>query len=506
MQQGKQAAGGRLVATGLRKQYGGVFVLKGVDFTITRGRVTGLIGENGAGKSTLSSIIAGIRRPDGGAMTIDSVPYQPSGPSDALDQGVAIIHQEIKMIPELSVAENMFLGRMPTRRGAVARRSMHDQARAALDQLGVRVDPRRPVAGLSTAAQQEIEIARAIIRRPAFVIFDEPSASLGNQETERVLEQIELLRAQGSGVVYISHRLEEISRIADDVVCLRDGRSVAGWEAADVDRDAMIRAMVGRELAERNVGPPPHRDRTVMQVRSLGSTRFTGIDFDLREGEILGVSGLVGAGRSEIVRALAGADRFDTGQVLIGDVPVRIRSVQDAITAGIVMVPEDRKTQGLNLDRRGGENMTLPWESRLTRSGLITDRVVRDTQCRMAQELDIRGDLDAPVGLLSGGNQQKVLLAKWLVRTPKVLILDEPTRGVDVGAKDAIYTIIRSLAASGVGVVVVSSELEEVLLLAHRVLIVAGGRQTGLLDRAEATPERVMELSVPAGRVPVAQR
>lgn len=490
-----------LSATGLCKQYGGVYVLKGVDFTIRRGRVTGLIGENGAGKSTLSSIIAGIKRPDDGAMTIGGSPYEPADPIDALRCGVAIIHQEIKMIPELSVAENIFLGRMPTRRGAVDYSSMYEQSSVVLRELGVDIDPRRPVAGLVTATRQEIEIARAIVRSPSFIIFDEPSATLGSKETERVLAQIEHMRANGSGVVYISHRLDEISRIADDIVCLRDGRKVAQWPAADVDRDQMIYAMVGRELAHRDVDPPAHGDDIVLQVRGLSSMRFADIDFDVRRGEIVGLSGLVGAGRTEIVRALAGADRSSRGDVVVDGQITQIRSVRDAIKAGIVMVPEDRKGQGLNLDRHAGANMTLPWEKRLTKSGLITNAVVRTVQDRMARELEIRGDLDAPAGLLSGGNQQKVLLGKWLVRSPKVLILDEPTRGVDVGAKEAIYTIIRSLAASGVGIIVVSSELDEVLLLSHRVVVIAAGRQTGTLDRSEATPERVMQLSVPPGHL-----
>ncbi|WP_129785549.1 sugar ABC transporter ATP-binding protein [Promicromonospora panici] len=485
-----------LTGTALTKRYGGNAVLRAVDFSIAAGSVVGLIGENGAGKSTLSSIIAGIKRPDDGAMTIDDRPYAPASPIDALNSGVAIIHQEIKMIPELSVAENMFLGRLPVRRGRVATREMVADARAALADLGVTLDPRRPVAGLSTATQQEIEIARAIIRRPAFVIFDEPSASLGRHETERVLEQIDLLRSRGTGVVYISHRLDEVLRIADRVVCLRDGSKVGEWDARDIDREGMIRAMVGRDLARREAPPPPHGHEVVASVQDLSSSRFENITVELRRGEILGVSGLVGSGRTEIVRALAGADPFDSGEVLVEGAPVKIRSVPDAISAGIYMVPEDRKAQGLNLNRTSAENMALPWESRLVPSGFVTTRFLDRLKRRMASEVDIRGDLDRPVGLLSGGNQQKVLLAKWLVRIPKVLILDEPTRGVDVGAKEAIYEIIRALAARGVAVVVVSSELEEVLLLSHRVMVVAAGRQRAILTREEATPERVMQLCV----------
>ena len=485
-----------LVASGITKRYGGNTVLHGIDFSIDAGSVVGLIGENGAGKSTLSSIIAGIKRPDAGSMTIDGEPYAPMDPSDALASGVAIIHQEIKMIPELSVAENMFLGRLPTRGGRVATREMVAEARAVLKDLGVSLDPRRQVAGLSTATQQEIEIARAILRRPSFVIFDEPSASLGQDETKRVLEQIEVLRSRGTGVVYISHRLDEISAIADRVFCLRDGHRVGEWPATEIDRNGMIRAMVGRELAQRNVPPPEPGDEVVATVDGLSSDRFADISFRLRRGEILGMSGLVGAGRTEIVRSLAGVDRFTSGQVTVEGRPVKIRSVSDAVAAGIYMVPEDRKTQGLNLNRTSAENIALPWESRLAPRGLVTVRFLNRLKKRMTKELDIRGNLDKPVGRLSGGNQQKVLLAKWLVRTPKVLILDEPTRGVDVGAKEAIYEIIRDLASQGVSVIVVSSELEEVLGLSHRVMVVAAGRQRAVLSREEATPERVMQLSV----------
>ncbi|GGF36261.1 sugar ABC transporter ATP-binding protein [Subtercola lobariae] len=487
-----------LTATGLIKRYGEATVLRGVDFSLRAGTVVGLIGENGAGKSTLSSIIAGIKQPDGGTMTIDGVAYAPSGPLEALNSGVAIIHQEIKMIPELSVAENMFLGRVPTRRGRVDYAAMKAQAAEVLAQLGVRLDPRTLVGGLSTATQQEIEIARAILREPSFVIFDEPSASLGQEETERVLEQIDLLRSRGTGVVYISHRLDEVSTISDRVVCLRDGAKVGDWAADEIDRDGMIRAMVGRSLDRRAIEPEPHGPTVVAKVTGLCSEHFDNVSFELHEGEILGLSGLVGAGRTEIVRALAGADPFRSGEVQVRGRRVRIRRMSDAIAAGIYMVPEDRKTQGLNLNRSSAENIATPWESRLVKGGFVTRRFLNRLKTRMADELDIRGDLDKPVGLLSGGNQQKVLLGKWLVRTPTVLILDEPTRGVDVGAKEAIYEIIRGLAAQGVAVIVVSSELEEVLLLSHRVMVVAGGRARDVLDRDQATPERIMQLSVPS--------
>jgi ribose transport system ATP-binding protein len=431
-------------------------------------------------------------------MWLDGAPYAPNGPASALNSGVAIIHQEIKMVPRLSVAENMFLGRWPKRRGRVDTASMAEQAEAALAVLGARIDPRRAVAGLSMAAQQEIEIAKAILRDPSYVIFDEPSASLGQEETEKVLDQIRILRDRGAGVIYISHRLDEISAIADEILCLRDGRRAMAWETGSVGKDDMIRAMVGREFVYAHQAPQPAEEDVVLEVKNL--TRhgvFRDVSFSVRRGEILGMSGLVGAGRTEVVRTLAGADRADAGTVTVEGRAVAIRNVSSAIREGIFMVPEDRKGQGLNLGRSGGENMVLPWEKTLTASGFVTNRTVKRVEREQAVELDIRGNLNIPVLFLSGGNQQKVLLAKWLVRKPKVLILDEPTRGVDVGAKAAIYEIVRKLAAAGVAIIVVSSELEEVLGLSHRVLVMAGGRQRGILTRDEALPDRVMELSVP---------
>ena len=486
-----------LICTGLSKSYWGIPVLKGVDITLRPGSVIGLIGENGAGKSTTSSIIAGVVGPNGGSMTLDGVPYEPARPSDALKHGVALIHQEIRMVPQLSVAENIFLGRLPRRRGVIDRNRINAEAKEYLELVGSQIDPRRLIAGLSIAAQQEIEIARALSREPKYIIFDEPSASLGQSETEHVFDQIAALRQRGVGIVYISHRLDEIKEVADTIVCLRDGALVGNWLASEITKEDMVKAMVGRDFVFSHRAPEPAADEIALSVTGLCRTGvFDGINFEVRRGEILGFAGLVGAGRTEVVRTIAGADHADAGEIRVRGEAVRITTPRSGIDAGIAMVPEDRKGQGLNLDRTGAQNITLPWEKELSSAGIITKKTVMATANKLRDFLDIRGRLDIPVGSLSGGNQQKVLLAKWLVNEPKVLILDEPTRGVDVGAKMTIYETIRALAETGVGIIVVSSELEEVLGLSHRVLVMSGGLQRAILDREDATPETVMALAL----------
>lgn len=489
--------GAGLVCVGLTKSYGGVTVVDGVDISLTRGKVVGLVGENGAGKSTTSSMIAGMVEPDSGTMTIDGERYEPRSPGDALKSGVAIIHQEIRMIQDLSVAENIFLGRLPLRRGVVDRALIEEESSRVLQLLGSRVDPRRSVRGLSIAAQQEIEIARALTRAPRFVIFDEPSASLGESETARVFDQIDRLRAEGVGIVYISHKLDEINRVADSIICLRDGRRVADWSTGTVAKAEIVRAMVGRDFTYGHATPMEKGTEIALEVRDLARTgAFEGVSFTVNKGEILGVAGLIGAGRTEMVRTIAGSDRATSGTILVKGEPTAIASPAASIRAGIAMVPEDRKNQGLNLDRPGADNMTLPWEKQLAQRGLVTKSVLERVAREQREFLDIRGRTDIAVRHLSGGNQQKVLLGKWLIKRPDVLILDEPTRGVDVGAKMTIYETIRRLAAEGVAVIVVSSELEEVLGLSHRVLVMAAGRQQGILDRSAATPEAVMRLAL----------
>ena len=481
----------------LTKIYGGRAVLKSVDVTLRPGSVLGLVGENGAGKSTLNSIIAGVVRPEVGQMVLDGAPFAPASPSDAIHKGVVLIHQEIRLLPSLTVAENMFLGKYPLRGGRIDRDRMAREAQVELDALGVRVDAKREVSGLSMAVQQGIEIAKAIIRKPRYIIFDEPTASLGEAEAERILAQIRRLKAQGTGIIYVSHRLDEVQEIANSVMCLRDGALVANWEIGPVATQDMINAMVGRDFTFEHHAPPPRGDRVALKVDGLARNgAFEDVSFEIAKGEILGFAGLIGAGRTEVARVISGADRRDSGEIRVDGQIVTYSSPRGAIDAGIFMVPEDRKGQGLHLDRTSAENIALPWEKKLKQFGMITRAAIDKLAETQKQRFDVRGELSQGVGRMSGGNQQKVLIAKWLVETPKLVIFDEPTRGVDVGAKMAIYEIIRKLAADGIAVIVISSELEEVLGLSHRVLVLSEGRQRGILSREEATPARVMSLAV----------
>lgn len=490
-----------LTVTNIDKSYAGVQVLHSVSFSVLAGQVVGLIGENGAGKSTLASIIAGVVQQDSGAMTIDGEAYTPNSPAEAISNGVALIHQEIRMVLDLSIAENIYLGRLPMKNGRVDSAKLYEDSTEVLSKLGVKVEPRRKIRGLSIAAQQSIEIAKAISRNPRYVIFDEPSASLTPHETDRVLEQIRVLCDHNVGVIYISHRLEEVTKVASQIICLRDGHVAKSWNSGNVLQDELVKAMVGRDFRFEHYAPiDATHNEIVLEVKNFSrQSVFEGINFTVAKGEVFGIAGLVGAGRTELVRAIAGVDRASSGEIHVSGKRVKINSPAHAIREGIVMVPEDRKGQGLNLTQTGAKNIVSPWERILCKSGFVTKAWVKDLAESTADAFDVRGGINQAVERLSGGNQQKVLLAKWLVREPKVLILDEPTRGVDVGAKMAIYQIIRDIASRGVAVVVVSSELEEILGISNRVLVMSGGKQRQILTRAEASAESVMRLAMPIG-------
>lgn len=486
-----------LSCRGLTKTFPGVSALTAVDLDVVPGNVVVVLGENGAGKSTLAKILSGVYQPDSGEMYLDDTPFAPSTPAAAIAAGVAIIHQEGSLLPELSVAENVFLGRHPLHGGLLDYTVMRTDAARYLDRIGAPIDPATRVLDLSVAARQQVEIAKALSQEAHILILDEPTASLGTEESERLFEVIDELKSQHVGFVYISHRLQEIARVGDAIVVLRDGEKVGEWDNADVPTAQLIEQMVGRPVQTVFPVPPEPSADEVMRVEGLGRAgAFADVTFTLRGGEILGVAGLVGAGRTELARALFGAEPADSGRIVIHGADVKIASPADAVAAGIVLVPEDRREQGLVLDLTLEQNLALPSLTRLSESGIIRARRIRDLARDLIDKLQIRGRADQRAGTLSGGNQQKAVIGKWLPRKPRIVILDEPTRGIDVGAKAALYDLVRGLASEGTGVLLISSELPEVLGLSHRVLVMSRGRQTGLLERSEAKEEVVMAKAV----------
>ncbi|WP_341487611.1 sugar ABC transporter ATP-binding protein [Pararhizobium sp. A13] len=486
-----------LSVTGLCKSFGPIRVLTDASFDIRPGEVVALLGENGAGKSTVSNIIAGAFRPDSGTINWQGEAYTPVSPAAAIEAGIGMIHQELKLLPDLSVAENVYVGRMLTRNGIVDRAAMNEKASVQLRRLGLDVSPDQKVRTLRVAAQQQVEIAKALTLNARLLIFDEPTAALGSAETKLLFEQIRKLKAEGMSFLYISHRLEEIAGIADRIVVMRDGRVVARHQTADIPIRRIVEDMVGRSVDRMFPLLHPPAEKTVLDVRDLTSQddSFQDVSFSVRAGEILGIAGLIGAGRTELVRAITGADPISAGTVSVDGEVVRLDGPAAAIRAGMVLVPEDRKLQGVILDQTIGENLAIGNQDHVASSGWIWPNAIRVFAERSITRLGIKGRHDQLAGKLSGGNQQKVVIAKWIARPPKVFILDEPTRGIDVGARAAIYEVIADLARSGMAVIVVSSDLEEVLGLSHRVMVISRGRQRGILDRTEANGVSVMELA-----------
>ncbi|MCA2408686.1 sugar ABC transporter ATP-binding protein [Rhizobium leguminosarum bv. viciae 248] len=481
---------------GISKWYGPLQVLKNVSLDVHPGEVVALLGENGAGKSTLSGIIAGSRTPSEGSMTWLGQPYAPATPREAIDKGVVLIHQELQLLPQLSIAENVFIGRWPMKNGIVDRAQMVRRAQDQLARLNLHIPATRTVAGLSTANQQLIEIAKALALNAKLLILDEPTAALGGAETEALFEQVRKLRSQGVGIVYISHRMEEIKRITDRIVVLRDGERVQEFSDSATPVRTIVESMVGRPLDRLFPTLPVPTDRPVLQVSGLSSpdNSFRDVTFEVRAGEILGIAGLVGAGRTELVRAISGADPISAGSIKLEGEELRLRDPADAIAKGIVMVPEDRKEQGLIVGHRISENIIYANLDKLG-GGWITPRIKRSFAEKAVAKFGVKGRAEQHASDLSGGNQQKVVIAKWLMRDPKVVVLDEPTRGIDVGARAGIYDIIVNLAKQGVAVIVVSSDLEEVLGVSNRILVLAQGKQAGILNRDQANDVSVMELA-----------
>lgn len=495
-------AGPILEMKGIVKRFGGVTVLKGVDLVVRAAEVHALMGENGAGKSTLMKILGGIYPPSAGTLHYQGRGFQPTDPRTVLKAGIALIHQEISLVPHLTVAENLLLGDEPRNRlGWIDRAAMRKRAQVLLSRLDDRIDPLARVQSLSIAEQQVVEIARALRHDARVLVMDEPTAALTEREATRLFALIEQLRSQGTALIYITHRMAEIERLADRVTVLRDGEVAGTLDRAHLDRNRIISLMVGRPLFD-------HPDRTTTRQRGprvLGTQglsdqkgRVNGVSLEVHAGEIVGLAGLIGAGRSEFARMVAGIDPVGAGSVEVEGVRVDFRSPLAAIRAGIAYLPEDRKTQGLFLQLGADDNITINLAGPTSAGGVLRTARLRSHAQRAVDAFSIRlAGLSQPSRLLSGGNQQKLLFARSLSLQPRLLILDEPTRGVDIGAKQEIYRKIESIADEGVALLVISSELPELLALCDRIAVLHEGRLMGVLDRRQAklTQEHIMALA-----------
>ncbi len=487
----------------ISKSFPGVRALSGVHLDLYAGEVHALMGENGAGKSTLIKILCGVQPPDAGAIIIEGRPVSIGSPTAAHHLGISPVHQELHLEPHLSVAENIYLGRQPTNRlGLIDRRKMHTDARRILDELGVSLDSSAIVGALSIAERQVVAIARAVSTNARIMIFDEPTSSLTRRESELLIQMIRRLKNQGVGVIYVSHRMEEIFDLCDRVTVFRDGRYVATRNVADTSMGELVHMIVGRHIEASAPRASTRHGPVVLDVRALCKKGLLkDISFSLRRGEIVGLSGLVGAGRTELARVLFGDITPDSGEILIDGVAVNGRSPRDAIASGIGLVPEDRKEQGLVLDLSVMSNIGMPVLAGLGRFGVVNGRRERELANRYVRDLKIRTpSVDQKVKYLSGGNQQRVVISKWLSAQPKILIVDEPTRGVDIGAKSELHALLRELASAGMAILMISSDMPEVLAVSDRILVMHEGRVAGELPASEATQEAIMNYAMGLNR------
>jgi ribose transport system ATP-binding protein len=486
---------------GIEKRFPGVHALKAVQFDLRPGEVHALMGENGAGKSTLMKIMSGIYPRDGGDMFVDGQPVTPDGPRAAQDLGIGIIHQELSLMNDLTAAQNVLIGREPRRSfGRLDEVALNARTAEIFASLNLDMDPRTQVGTQTIDRQQLIEIAKALSYAPRVLIMDEPTAALNDTEINELFKVIEKLKADGVGIVYISHRMDEIKRIADRVTILRDGAYIETVNAADTPLSTIIQLMVGREVTQMTPDiPDTSQNPIALEVRNLSRGKdVRDVSFNVRKGEILGFAGLMGAGRTEVARIIFGADPRDGGEILVDGQPVNIRTPHTAVQAGIGYLSEDRKHFGLAVDMTVRANIAMADLGRFTsRTGVLNETAMENTALDYIDRLGIRTPSDLQeVRLLSGGNQQKVVIAKWLLRDCDVLIFDEPTRGIDVGAKSEIYALLEDLAAQGRAIIVISSELPEVMRLSHRIAVMCEGRLTGILPGgATTTQEQIMQLA-----------
>jgi len=499
-----------LQASNITKSFPGVRALDGVNLTVQRGRLNALLGENGAGKSTLMNILAGVFPPDSGTVTLEGRPVSFKNPREAQAAGISIIFQELNLVPEMTIAENIFIGREPlTKFGLVDYARMNADAAALLTELELDADPRTLVSQIKVGAQQVVEIAKATSFNSRVIIMDEPTSAISDHEIEVLFRQIKRLKQNGVGLIYITHKLDELPEIADDITVFRDGKLVGQREFREVTRDEMVRMMVGRELSDLFPKSPAKPGEVVLRAKNIslqhaeraGDFAVKNVSFELKRGEVLGVFGLMGAGRTELLQTVFGLHpRTSSGEVEIDGRGVVIQSPADAIAAGLALAPEDRKSEGVVLELSVAHNTTLSCLPRIERYGLLQLKRERELVGNYVGRLRVKTpSIEQRIVNLSGGNQQKVVLAKWLATEPKVLLLDEPTRGIDINAKKEIYALIDELAQNGLGVVMVSSELPEILGIADRILVLCEGRKTAEFSRAEATEEKIVNAALPGG-------
>ena len=480
------------------KSFPGVQALKDISFEVAPGSIHAIMGENGAGKSTLMQIVAGAQLPTSGEVIFEGKTVHFSNPSEAQAQGIVIVYQELNLAPNLSVAENIFLGCEPRTSGVFLSRSrLVKDTLKVMGELGIEIHPNTIVSTLSVAQQQLIEIAKSLVRHPRLLILDEPTSSLSESESAVLFRVIRRLQSQGVTMLYISHRLPEVFAMCDTVTILRDGTHVKTLKTKGTTAEEIIRLMVGRDLLSFKRHEPARDTREAVRVTSLNRKgRYENISFSIRSGEIVGMAGLIGAGRSDVALGLFGAVSPDNGQVLLNGIQVRFASPKDAVAAGVALVPEDRKSLGLEIGAGVGDNISVAALRSLARWSFVDRKKERNLISNFISKLHVRtSSFEKKVGLLSGGNQQKVLIAKWLATNPSFLIVDEPTRGVDVGTKAEIYHLLDELAGAGLAILVISSDLPEVLALSDRILVMRAGQLTGELSRGEATEERIMALA-----------
>lgn len=481
------------------KEFPGVVALKNITFKVRRGTIHALVGENGAGKSTLMKILSGIHQPERGEIYLEGKLTTMSDPQNAIAQGISMVYQELNIIPDMTIAENLFLGKEPRKHGYIDKKRIVAEAKQQFKKFDLQFDANAPIKELSIANAQMVEIVRALSRNAKIIVFDEPTSSITEKEAEKLFEFIEQMKKNGLTIIYISHKMEEISRLADEITIIRDGETIDSRAKGEITIDEIIMKMVGRKVEEYYPEKKAKSGEVVLRVENLCRDGvFKNVSFEARAGEILGFAGLIGAGRTEVMSCIFGMMSYDSGEIFIDGTKVENKDTRMAIEQGIAMVPEDRKNLGLVLIRSIGENITLPHLQIYNSLKLDISREEHDIHQQMKHFAVKAASKNVSADTLSGGNQQKVVLAKWMLQKPKLLILDEPTRGIDVGSKQEIYQYMCDLAAEGIAIIMVSSEMPEILGMSDRIVVMADGQVTGELSKADASSEKVMNYAMGA--------